>query len=313
MHTLRPLLFATVLSATTHAQNLVIPPPPNIEPGSTPDTAPAAFSAFTLPNALSVEEKAQGWRLLFDGTKLIGLRGVQQTSPLTAGWKIESGELRLPKEIKDTDRMTGGDLITSEGYYDFEFRFDWKSTTSAESGVRYMVTEQIGKSPEGLEYQIIDDVHNTKGLKGGGIMRSSSLEGVIAPGSNARLLTADPLERKADPWNEGRIVVQGTQVEHWMNGAKVLEFTLGPTVRNTAAANGLRVGPAWGMKKLTKLALLDQGTEVAFRNLKIRVITPTATNTLRPGFPAVSGVAPLTKPAIPVNPYLLPKKTAPAN
>ena len=300
MNSLRPLLFVTAFCAAAHAQNGIIPPPPGIEP-----SVPAPVTAgISLPNSLSPEEKLQGWRLLFDGTRLIGLRGVQSTNPIGAGWKIEAGELKLPKEIKDTDRITGGDLITSEGYYDFEFRFEWKSTAAAESGVRYMLTETIGKSPEGLEYQIIDDVHNSKGLKGGGIMRSSSLEGVLPPGSNAKLLSADPLERRGDPWNEGRILVQGNQVQHWLNGEKVLDFVLGPAVRNAAAASGVRVGPGWGTKKLTKLALMDQGTEIAFRNLKIRVISPTAGIATRPG----ATPAPGAKPLIPVNPYLLPPK-----
>lgn len=300
MNSLRPLLFVTAFCAAAHAQNGVIPPPPGIEP-----SVPASVTAgISLPNSLSPEEKLQGWRLLFDGARLIGLRGVQSTNPIGAGWKIEAGELKLPKEIKDTDRITGGDLITSEGYYDFEFRFEWKSTAAAESGVRYMLTETIGKSPEGLEYQIIDDVHNSKGLKGGGIMRSSSLEGVLPPGSNAKLLSADPLERRGDPWNEGRILVQGNQVQHWLNGEKVLDFVLGPAVRNAAAASGVRVGPGWGTKKLTKLALMDQGTEIAFRNLKIRVISPTVGIATRPGATPAPGV----KPVIPVNPYLLPPK-----
>lgn len=308
MNSLRPLLIASILSATAHAQNGVIPPPPIIEPGG---ATPAPAAEFSLPNALTAEEKAMGWRLLFDGMKLIGMRGVQKIDPIAAGWKIEAGELKLPKEIKDTDRMTGGDLITSEGYYDFEFRFEWKSTAAAESGVRYMLTEQIGKSPEGLEYQIIDDVHNSKGLKGGGIMRSSSLEAVIPPGSNAKLLTADPLQRRGDPWNEGRIVVQGNQVQHWLNGENVLDFTLGPGLRNTAAANGLRVGPTWGVKKLTKIALMDQGTEVAFRNMKIRVVSPATGLASRPGVAPLPGAVKPVLPVLPVNPYLLPKRPLP--
>ncbi len=304
MHTVRSLFTASLLSASALAQNGVIPPPPTVEPSLTP--APVAELGLAAPNALSAEEKAQGWRLLFDGMKLIGLRGVQRTDILFAGWKIEAGELKLPKEIKDADRMTGGDIITSEQYYDFDFRFEWKATTSAESGVRYLVTEMLGKSPEGLEYQIIDDVHNTKGLKGGGIMRTSSLEGVIAPGSNAILRTADPLERRGDPWNEGRIVVQGNHVQHWLNGAKVLEFDLGPSLRNTAAGNGLRVGPTWGMKRLTRIALLDQGTELSYRNLKIKVLSPAAVVGARPVTP-IPGAQPV-QPVLPVNPYLLPKR-----
>ncbi|MCL5460222.1 DUF1080 domain-containing protein, partial [Loigolactobacillus coryniformis] len=79
------------------------------------------------PNALSPEEKEQGWRLLFDGTKLIGMRGVQRSDPISSGWKIKDGVLNLPKEIRQMDRVTGGDLITSEQYYDFEFRFEWRT------------------------------------------------------------------------------------------------------------------------------------------------------------------------------------------
>lgn len=315
MLTIRSLFTASLLSATALGQNGFIPPPPVVDPGATPATvaiAEAATSAtstgFTLPNTLSPEEKAQGWRLFFDGSRLFSMKGVQKSDPLSAGWKVEAGELKLPKAIRDTGEITGGDLITSELYYDFDFRFEWKSTASAESGVRYMLSEQIGKSPEGLEYQIIDDVHNSKGLKGGPVMRSSALEGVIPPGANASLRSADPLERRGDPWNEGRIVVQGAHVEHWLNGEKVLEFDLGPALRNTAAANGLRFGPAWGMKKTTRIALLDQGTEVAYRNLKIKVLSPSAAISVRPGTPGVRPVPPAVAPAIPVNPYLLPKK-----
>ncbi len=309
MHTLRPLIAASILGASAFAQNGVIPPPPSLTPAAPADAAaPAAELGISAPNSLSADEKAQGWRLLFDGMKLIGMRGVQRSDPLSSGWKIQAGELNLPKEIRDMDRITGGDLITSEQYYDFDFRFEWRTSASSESGVRYLVTEQIGKSPEGLEYQIIDDVHNSRGLKGGGKMRSSSLEGVLPPGANAKLRTADPLERRGDPWNEGRILVQGNKVQHWMNGEMVLEFELGPTLRNAAAAEGLRVGPAWGGKKLTRIALLDQGTEVAYRNLKIRVLTPTPAVTARPGVPAATpSVA--RPPAPPVNPYLLPKRT----
>ncbi len=318
MHILRSLFTASLLSASAFGQNGFIPPPPVVDPGTTPapvvtpEAAPAAASnGFALPNTLSPEEKAQGWRLFFDGSRLIGMKGVQKSDPMAAGWKVEAGELKLPKAIKDTGEVTGGDLMTSDLYYDFDFRFEWKTTASAESGVRYMLAEQIGKSPEGLEYQIIDDVHNSKGLKGGPVMRSSALEGIIAPGANASLRTADPLERRGDPWNEGRIVVQGAHIEHWLNGEKVLEFDLGPTLRNSAAANGLRFSPTWGQKRTTKIALLDQGTEVAYRNLKIKVLSPTAALTARPVVPGTRPGAPPAAPVVPVNPYLLPKRNLP--
>ncbi len=307
MHLIRTLTITALLCTAAFAQN---------------EDAPASIDnspdiSLNTPNTLSPEEKAQGWRLLFDGTKLIGMRGVQRSDPISSGWKIKDGELNLPKEIRQMDRVTGGDLMTSEQYFDFEFRFEWKTAASSESGVRYLVAEQIGRSPEGLEYQIIDDIHNSRGLKGGPIVRSGSLEGVLPPGANGKLRNADPLQGIREAWNEGRIVVQGTKVQHWMNGEMVLEFELGNELRKTAAAARARIGMTWGSKRLTRIAILDQGTEVAYRNLKIRVLNPaaaatptpkTAVPTAVPAIPAIPATPrPPTPPVAPLNPYLLPK------
>jgi hypothetical protein len=248
--------------------------------------------------------------LLFDGKRLIGMRGLQKNDPISAGWKIENGELMLPKDIQQMDKVTGGDLATVEQFWDFEFRFDWKATVSANSGVRYLVNTSIGQPPTGLEYQIIDDVHNSLSLKGGPIRRSGALDNVLPPGPNAKLRVGDPLMKKGDPWNEGRIVLQGSRVEHWMNGEKILEFNLGPNLRGIADRNynreelfAMRPHAFYGMKAKTPIVLMDQGTEVAFRNLKVRPLAPQA-------------VAPAPAPgygqrtAVP-NPFLLPPKTPP--
>ena len=265
------------------------------------ETVPAVDITNTIPNTLTPEEKDQGWRLLFDGQKLTGLKGVRATDPLSSGWKIHGGELNLPKEIRDADRVTGGDLITTEMFLDFEFRFEWKASVSANSGVRYMMTSAIGQTPSGLEYQIVDDVHSPLGLKGGALRRSAALDNVLPAGPNARLRSADPLNKVGDPWNEGRIVVQGSHVEHWLNGDKVLEFELGPALRKTAESNKNRVGLSFGMKTKTQLALLDEGTEVAFRNLKVRPLAVQAI--VRP---PTGGPATTPSRTVP-NPFLIPR------
>jgi hypothetical protein len=259
----------------------------------TPATPPVIDLSNGIPNTLTSEEQAQGWKLLFDGTRLVGLRGVQRTDPLGAGWKIENGELNLPKEIRDTDRMTGGDLVTAETFWDFEFRFEWKASVSANGGVRYMLSQTMGQTPIGLEYQIIDDVHNSVGLKGGALRRTGALDNILPVGPNAKLRTADPLARKGDPWNEGRIVVQGNRVQHWLNGEKVLEFELGPQLRTLAEKNaepGSRpLGPYFGSKIKTAICILDEGTEIAYRNLKVRSLVPQAVVAPPNGRPATPG------------------------
>jgi hypothetical protein len=273
------------------------PPVPVLDPAINAFLAKPASG----PNTLTAEEQAQGWRLLFDGRRIYGMRGVQRNDPIAAGWQIVGGELNLPKDVKDMDQMTGGDLITTDPYWDFEFRFEWKGTVSADSGIRYMLIESSGKTPLGLEYQIIDDVHNSTSLKGGPIRRAGALDNVLPVGANAKLRTADPLNNLGDPWNEGRIVVQGAHVEHWMNGEKVLEFELGPQLRQLAQANNIRVPAAFGLKNRTRICILDQGTEIAFRNLKIRPLLPVAT--LTPG----PGTAPANGGGATPNPFLLPQ------
>jgi hypothetical protein len=188
-------------------------------------------------------------------------------------------------------------------YYDFDFRFEWKATTSANSGIRYMMASSIGQVPTGLEYQIVDNVHSPLGLKGGALRRSAALDNVLPAGPNANLRVADPLNKIADPWNEGRIVVQGPHVEHWLNGEKVLEFELGPALRKTAETHGNRVGTTFGMKSKTLLSLVDEGTEVAFRNLKVRPLVAQAI--IRPPAGLPGTVTP--KSGVP-SPFLIQKR-----
>jgi hypothetical protein len=270
--------------------------------------APAAGQANGTPNTLTAEELGLGWKLLFDGKRLIGMKGLQKADPLAAGWKIQEGELWLPKEVKDMERMTGGDLVSLDFFWDFDFRFEFKMTASANSGVRYMLVEIFGQVPVGLEYQIIDDVHNSISLKGGKLRRTGALDNIYPVGDNAQLRVNDPLNKTGDPWNEGRIVVHGTHVEHWLNGDKVLEYELGPKVRQTALANRAQsqtkdvlrevLPTTYGMKSRTRLSIVDQGYEVSFRNLKVLQLAPQAV--VIPGGPARPGG---TVP----NPLLLPR------
>lgn len=255
--------------------------------------APAALPGSGAPNSLTAEEIAQGWKLLFDGRRLYGVRGLQKADPISAGWKIQNGELNLPKEVKDMERMTGGDIITQDFYWDFDFRFEFKMSAAANSGVRYMLTELMGQVPVGLEYQIIDDMHNSISLKGGNVRRTGALDNIYPRGENAKLRVGDPLNKTGDPWNEGRIVVHGTHVEHWLNGDKVLEFELSPKLRQLAVANKMQVPASFGMKSRTRISICDQGYEIAFRNLKVLALVPQAA--VIPGGPKVP------------NPLLLPR------
>ncbi|MEO6785310.1 MAG: DUF1080 domain-containing protein [Chthoniobacteraceae bacterium] len=309
-----PACFAQLPPSILQPGRPVVPAVPNVPvvpalPSVPAGGSPAAVPSSTVPNTLSTEEVAQGWKLLFDGKRLIGMKGLNRTDPLSSGWTIQDGELNLPKDVKDMERMTGGDLVTMDFFWDFDFRFEFKMSASANSGVRYMLVENFGQVPVGLEYQILDDVHNSIGLKGGRLRRTGSLDAIYPVGENAKLRTGDPLNKTGDPWNEGRIVVQGTHVEHWLNGEKVLEYELGPQIRKIAVAYRTQEKPrdlmhevlpaTYGMKSRTRLSIADQGYEVAFRNLKVLQLAPQAIVIPGGGATRPGGTVP--------NPLLLPR------
>ena len=225
----------------------------------------AGDSAEAEHNALTAAEHAAGWKLLFDGKKVTGLRGVQKAEFFKAGWKIDAGALILPKSVKQSGTVTGGDLMTTEAFVDFEFSFDWKLAVSGNSGVLYLVRSGVGQKPMGCEFQLIDDTRHPDGMKGGPLHRTGALYGILPPGDNKELADGG--------WNRGRLVVRGNHVEHWINDARVLEFELGSVALQKAMqATKKRFGPGFGTKFKSPVLLLDQGEEVAFRNLKVRPI-----------------------------------------
>jgi hypothetical protein len=224
---------------------------------------------------LTDEEKALGFELLFDGQRASGLRGILHSDFLSKGWTIEDGALCLRKTINEMDRVTGGTIATQETYTDFEFRFEFRPEASSNSGVRYCVKEQFGSQLEGPEFQIIDDTHNSVSLKGGAIRRTGALDGVI-PRMEEIALVVDK-RRSEMGWNEGRIILYGTRVEHWLNGKLVVSYDLGsPTLRAAVRAAVVRQGTAFGGKYKSRIYLQDEGSEISFRSLRIRDLAKAA-------------------------------------
>ena len=144
---------------------------------------------------------------------------------------------------------------------------------SGNSGVLYFARGGLGQKPSGLEFQLIDDVHHPDGLKGGPIRQTGALYGILpAPKVDEKNLN------EPGQWNEGRLLVQGQHVEHWINGAKVLGYDLGPDLLKAALAAKVRLPPGFERKVKSPVIFLDQGEEIAFRSLKIRPLAPLASN-----------------------------------
>jgi hypothetical protein len=234
-------------------------------------------------NTLSDAEKKEGWKLLFDGKTFNGLRSYFETMEPSKGWSIEEGCFKNSKG-NGRPRSGGGDIMTAELFTDFDFRFEWSMPQGGNSGVYYLFQERQdkpgvgmymgddGRSPVGFEYQLLDDERHPDALRNGPIRSTGSLYSLIAPNDSKRL-------KPAGEFNESRIVVQGKHVEHWLNGAKIVEYDLGsPALIDAIAKSKYKDVPGFGAKTKTRILLQDHGDEVRFRNLKIRALSGKESN-----------------------------------
>lgn len=221
-------------------------------------TVTAALAA--APNTLTEAEQAEGWRLLFDGRTLDAWQGLAKPE-IAPGWKVTDGAIVI------TPKSKAGDIITRERFRDFEFRFEFRLTPGANSGVKYFVdpTRAQGGHGIGCEYQILDDErHPDAKVRADGSRTLAALYDLLPA-------AADKPVRPVGEWNEGRIVVRGARVEHWLNGTRVLAYDRGSDdFRAAVAKSKFAKIPAFGEWPEGHLLLQDHNDEVAYRNLKIR-------------------------------------------
>lgn len=218
--------------------------------GGTPTPAPSSG-----PNTLTDAERDDGWKLLFDGTSLEQWRGFRMDS-MPAGWQAVDGAI--------TRVSAGGDIITRNTFTDFELRLDWKVEPGGNSGIMYRVTEEDSSTYQtGPEMQVLDDSGHADGASR-----------LTAAGSAYAIYGAPAgAVRPAGKWNEIRLIVDGSHVEHWLNGQKVVEYELGSPEWETLVANSkFNQWEGYGRAQSGHIALQDHGDRVSYRNIRIKVL-----------------------------------------
>jgi hypothetical protein len=215
----------------------------------------AILSFLVQDNTLTDAEKADGWKLLFDGKTTEGWRGYKKDK-CPDGWQAVDGVLTRVKG--------GGDILTVEQFADFEFSIDWKVAPGANSGIMYRVAETKGAPYEtGPECQVLDDEKHGDGKNP--LTSAGSLYAVYPPSKK----TAKP----AGQWNTMKIVCKGSKVEHWLNGEKVVEAEIGSEdwTARVAKSKWAKVA-SYGKEPKGHIDLQDHGDKVEFKNIKIKVL-----------------------------------------
>ncbi len=193
------------------------------------------------------------WIRLFDGSSIEAWQG-WNGADWRGSWEILNGELR-------TLRGANVSLATREEFDDFELEFEWKVAHGANSGVFYRATPGSSDLPKNApEFQVVDDA-TPDGAKP--LTAAGSIYGVV-PTTNKQLAAVGL-------FNMSRIVARGSHVEHWLNGARVLEADLAsPTVQRIGFQ---RYRPGWAQAAQGHIVLQNRVGEASYKNIRIRKLS----------------------------------------
>ena len=222
-------------------------------------TAVMLAGACCAPCASARAGDAPGpWRDLFDGVHTDAWRG-WVSGVLPTGWHVANGELTKDGNVEE--------LLTREQFGNFELELEWKIGKDGNSGVFYRATREYDhiywSAPE---YQLLDDANAPDG-------RSR----LTAAGSAYGLYPAPAgVVKPFGEWNATRIVVNGTHVEHWLNGKKIVVYELESREwKAKVAASKFAAYPNYGLAKRGFIGIQgDHPGSVALRHIRVRELAP---------------------------------------
>jgi len=217
------------------------------------------------PNSLTPADKTAGWTLLFDGKTTSGWREFHKDTFPSAEWIVEDGTL---KHVAGPRNST--DIITAGQYENFELEMDWKISPAGNSGIKYLISEDLiktGSAGLGFEMQVLDDERHPDAKAGRDGNRTSGSLYDLMPASKIKTL------KPVGEWNHVRLVVKNGHIEHWLNGSKVLEFDMGSAdLKARIEASKFRVNPGFGEVRRGHILLQGHTDDAWFRSIRIREI-----------------------------------------
>jgi len=195
---------------------------------------------------------------LFDGHTFDGWTSLDG-KPVGDGWEIIEGVIH-----RKPNTQSAGHIITKQDFGDMDLSFEWKIATAGNSGLKYRVHSYEGQLL-GCEYQIVDDKKFYNHLTA---RRSTgALYGLFEPNEEKRL-------RPPGESNASRVVTRGDHLEHWLNGKKIVDVTVGSNEWNKRVKESKFSDlKAFARNPRGKIMLTDHGSEVWYRNFRLQEVT----------------------------------------
>jgi len=224
-------------------------------------TVAAAVRLPAAENTLTDEEKAAGWKLLFNGNDLNGWHNFKREG-VRPGWQVKDGALVC------VDPHNAGDIVTTDQFGWFELQLDYNISAGGNSGIMFHVTDEGGAAwATGPEFQLEDNA------KAADPQRCGWLYALYQPPTDPK--TEKPLDatKPAGEWNHVRLLISPEKCEHDINGLKYFEYVLGSEdFNNRVAKSKFAKMPKFAKSEAGYLALQGDHGEVSFRNIKVRPI-----------------------------------------
>ncbi len=229
----------------------------------------SSLAGETPANALSDAEARSGWKMLFDGKSFDGWRNFKKNE-VSDGWKIQDGAI--------TRVGRAGDIMTNEKFKYFELQLEYKISKGGNSGLMFHVTEEANTPWQtGPEVQIQDNVDGHDPQKAGWLYQL--YQPVVPRWARTKGSTKkhDDGTRPAGEWNHMYLRIgspkEGKVSEVCVNGISYYKFRMGTKDwDNRVAKSKFAKFEGFGKAGEGHICLQDHGNEVAFRNVKIRIL-----------------------------------------
>ncbi len=197
---------------------------------------------------LSDEEKAEGFKLLFDGVTTEGWQGNTQA------YIAEDGCIVMYPE------KGHGNLYTDKEYDNFVLRFEFWLTPGANNGLGIRTPMNVDAAYQGMELQILDndaDIYK-------------ALEPYQYHGSVYGVATAKRgFLKPTGQWNVQEVIADGNKIKVTLNGEVILETDIAKASENNTKTLDGQPHPGL-LNKKGFIAFLGHGSHVKFRNIRIK-------------------------------------------
>ena len=214
------------------------------------------FLLFSFFIILSCSDKDNEWDVIFDGKNVEGMRGYRMDTFPWDSWEISNGSLKTIPGAK------GVDIISEKTFKDFELELEWRIQKGSNSGIFYFASEEgdyIWQSAP--EMQVLDNTAHPDRQKKE--TSAGALYDLIAPKKE--------MVKPVGQYNIVKIISKNGNIEHWLNGFKLLEYDFGSSeIKSIISKSKFKDMPFFAKHNSGHIGLQGDHGEVWYRNIRIK-------------------------------------------